>query len=203
MSDEMSVMDHLRKTSPLIQKIDEKLGEDADKDTSILGRVKEIDKDVEEVRQDIVGLATQAQLQALDDKFTQFMSTQLDMMRAIQATLGVPSNKLQIQFEGETPGMPGQETDTQTIPATAIETDAAGNPVTLNPASVSWALDDQSIASMTQNPDGSATFKALKPGTANITVTDSSQTPPAVGTDTLTVTSSGPNKLSIQFGSAA
>jgi len=110
--------------------------------------------------------------------------------------------KLQLQFKGERIGMPGKETDVQTISCSAIETDGAGQPVTLNPASVTWAIDDPSIASLTQNPDGSATFKALKPGTANVTCTDNSVTPPLVGTDTLEVTAGPAATLKLVFGTA-
>lgn len=99
--------------------------------------------------------------------------------------------------------MPGTESDIQTIPCAAVETDAAGDPVTLNPANVVWAIDNPAIASLTQNPDGSATFKALAVGTANVTCTDNSETPPLVGTDTLTVTAGPANKLVLQFGTAA
>jgi len=94
--------------------------------------------------------------------------------------------KMELQFKGQGVGMPGTESDVQTIPCAAIETDAGGNPVTLNPANVLWAVQDSTIATLTQNADGSATFKALKPGTTDVTCTDNSQTPPLVGTDTLT-----------------
>lgn len=129
----------------------------------------------------------------------------LDEVRLIHRDLNKSRKpvKMQLQFKGEKIGMPGQETDTQTIPCTAIETDAADNPVTLNPANVTWGMDDPSIATLTQNPDGSATFKALKVGTANVTCTDNSVNPPLVGTDTLTVVGGPANKLVLQFGTAA
>jgi hypothetical protein len=118
------------------------------------------------------------------------------------AVVGRPT-KLQLQFQGGLPGMPGQETDTQTIPCSAIETDADGQPVTLNPANVTWSIDNPAIAALTQNPDGSATFKALSVGTANVSCSDSSENPPLVGTDTLTVTAGPANKLVLQFGAPA
>jgi len=111
------------------------------------------------------------------------------------------ATKLELQFDGGLPGMPATETDTQTIPCTALETDAAGQPVTLNPANVTWSIDDPSIASLTQNPDGSATFKALKIGTANVKCTDNVAN--ISGTDTLTVTAGVAIALALSFGAAA
>jgi len=99
--------------------------------------------------------------------------------------------------------MPGTESDVQTIPATAVETDAAGQPVTLNPANVVWAIDNPAIATLTQNADGSATFKGVSVGVANVSCTDNSVTPPVVGTDTLTVTAGPLGRLVVQFGTPA
>jgi len=103
--------------------------------------------------------------------------------------------------------MPGKETDTQTIPCTEMETDGAGNPVTLDPTSVVWAISDSTVAQLTQNPDGSATFKAVKPvppavnpRTATVTCTDTKTG--VVGTDTLEVDDSPtqPGKMTLTFG---
>jgi hypothetical protein len=103
--------------------------------------------------------------------------------------------------------MPGKETDTQTIPCSEIETDAAGNPVTLDPTSVVWAIDDPSIATLTQNSDGSATFKAVKPvppavnpRTANVSCQDTKTG--VTGTDQLEVDDSPtvPGKMILTFG---
>jgi hypothetical protein len=111
--------------------------------------------------------------------------------------------------KGETQ-MPGQETDTQTIPCSEIETDADGNPVTLDPTAVQWAIDDPTIATLVQNADGSATFQAVKavppavnPRTANVSCTDTKTG--VVGTDTLTVTDSPtrPGKMVLTFGTPA
>lgn len=99
--------------------------------------------------------------------------------------------------------MPATETDVMTIPASAVETDAAGFPVTLNPAGVTWAVDDATVAELTQNADGSATFKALKPGVVNVSCTDNSVTPAVTGTDVLTVTVGAVAALAIAFGTAA
>jgi hypothetical protein len=103
--------------------------------------------------------------------------------------------------------MPGKETDVQTIPCSAIETDADGNPVTLNPANVTWAIDNlpdgSVLATLTQLPDGSAQFKAAKVGgPVNISCTDNAQTPPLVGTNTLEVVASTktPTSMALVFG---
>lgn len=96
-----------------------------------------------------------------------------------------------------------KETDVQTIPCTALETDADGNPVVLNPANVSWAIEDPSIAQVTQNTDGTATFKALKVGGPTVvSCTDNAQTPPLVGTNTLEIVASTktPTNLALVFG---
>jgi len=105
------------------------------------------------------------------------------------------------------PSVPGKETDSQTIQCTEMETDGAGNPVTLNPANVKWAIDDPTIATLTQNADGSATFTAVKPvppavnpRTANVTCTDI--VTGVVGTDTLEVDDSPtkPGAMILTFG---
>ncbi len=127
----------------------------------------------------------------------------LDELRRIRVHyLGVPVG-MKLKFEGGLLGMPGTETDVQTIPCSAIETDADNQPVTLNPANVTWSIDDPTVATLTQNSDGSATFKALKVGTANVSCTDTGVTPPVVGTDTLTVTAGPASTLVLQFGTPA
>jgi hypothetical protein len=136
------------------------------------------------------------------NSLSSILSTQQEqgkVLADLQLTLGTRQS-LQIQFEGSDPMAPGSMSDTQTIQATEIETDAAGQPVSIQAGNVVWAIDDPTIASFTMNPDGSATFKGLKPGNATISCTDNSQTPPVVGTNTLQVTSSGPNTLTISFG---
>jgi hypothetical protein len=130
----------------------------------------------------------------------------------MQLIFGVPTNQ-----QGETTmadsrkaSAPGSETDSQTVACTEIETDGNGNPVTLNPSSVQWAIDDPTIATLTQNSDGSATFKAVKPvapatnpRTANVTCTDT--VTGVVGTDQLTVTDSPtkPGSMVLTFGTPA
>ena len=94
--------------------------------------------------------------------------------------------------------MPAQLTDTQSIPASISETDAAGQIVTINPATVTWTVNDPSIVALTQNSDGSATFKALAVGTSGVGVTDSSNGLSAQ--DTLTVTAGAATALVIAFG---
>jgi hypothetical protein len=182
----LSAMEHL-------EQIHQAISADSDSDENLLKRMRGLDQDVDELKQTMSGYAT-------TDQVNKIMSTQRDVLtalRLIASTLGV-KEVLQIQFEGELPMAPGQMSDTQTIQATAIETDAAGQPVTIDPANAAWGIDDSSIASLTQNPDGSATFKALKPGNATISLTDKATG--AAGTNTLTVTSSGPNTLTISFG---
>lgn len=125
---------------------------------------------------------------------------------------GVPT-EMKLKFGQGDPDMAGQETDVQTIPCSAIETDADGNPVTLNPATATWEIDalpdGSALATILQNSDdpsipaGSVKFKALKVGgPVNISCTDSSVTPPLVGTNTLQVVSSTktPSSMALVFG---
>jgi hypothetical protein len=150
-------------------------------------------------------------LSEIRDIFNQFLD---EWRRRNQGRMdlkfGQPTNSPALQTrKGETT-MPGKETDTQTIPCSEMETDGQGNPVTLNPANVQWAIDDPTIATLTQNADGSATFKAVKPvppavnpRTANVSCTDTKTG--VVGTDTLEVDDSPtqPGKMVLTFGSPA
>jgi hypothetical protein len=62
--------------------------------------------------------------------------------------------------------------DTLTITCSEVETDVHDNPVTLDPENVLWAISDHSVVELTQRSDGTATFKALQPGTVDFTCTD-------------------------------
>lgn len=106
--------------------------------------------------------------------------------------------KITIQFQGEQPGMAAQITDTQQITATIAELDAKGQPVAVDPTKVQWTVGDPTVASVQQNADGSATFTALKVGTTQVAVTDSSNGLSAQ--DTLTVTAGAATTLQIAFG---
>lgn len=103
--------------------------------------------------------------------------------------------------------MPAKETDTQTVQCTEMETDAAGNPVTLDPTSVTWSIDDPTIATLTQNPDGSATFKAVKPvppavnpRTAKVTCSDTKTGVSAADTLEVDDSPTQPGKMTLTFG---
>jgi hypothetical protein len=62
--------------------------------------------------------------------------------------------------------------ETRTIACSEVESDVHGNPVSLEPANVLWAISDHSVVELTQRSDGTATFTALKPGRVNFTCTD-------------------------------
>jgi hypothetical protein len=185
----------------------------AENHDQLFRKLNDIDSDIDKINKSVDQLKEQIDLLVKGQAI--IARSQISVQNAVESTqdnvksileILQPSQhpvKLEIQFQGEQPGMPGKETDTQTIPCSAIETDAVGNSVTLNPASVTWGIDDPTIATLTQNPDGSATFKALKVGTANVTCTDNSVNPPLVGMDTLTVTAGPGTKLVLQFGTAA
>lgn len=152
-------------------------------------RLITLEKDVKDLAQDFK--TVNKKLDVLNEK--------LDHIYALLQQMS--PKVMHIQFKGEEPDMPGTETDIQTIPATAFETDAAGAPLTLNPANVTWAIADPTIATLTQNADGSATFKALKPGDTTVTCTDNLAG--ITGSDTLTVTTSAATGLAITFGTAS
>lgn len=106
--------------------------------------------------------------------------------------------KIRIHFHGGNPNMPGQMTDVQSITATIDELDAQQQPVTFDPTKVTWTIGDPTIATLTQQPDGSASFKALKVGVSPVGVSDSSNGLSAQ--DTLTVTADAATSLVIKFG---
>lgn len=143
-------------------------------------------------------ITLEASVDKLDKKLN-ILHEELDLI--YQLLQQMSPKVMHIQFKGEQPDMPGTETDIQTIPATAFETDAAGAALTLNPANVTWAIADPTIATLTQNADGSATFKALKVGATTVTCTDNLAG--ITGSDSLTVTTSAATGLAIQFGTAA
>ena len=105
--------------------------------------------------------------------------------------------------------MPLQMTDSQSVSATVSEVDAAGNPVTLDTTAntVTWAVSDPTILTLTQNPDGSAAFKAAgKLGDCQVSV----QVVPNDGSsaglnaqDTVTIVAGAATALAIQFGTPA
>lgn len=107
--------------------------------------------------------------------------------------------KLTIQFrndKGEI--MPGQMTDVQSLTASIDEVDADQQPVTIDPTKITWTIGDPTVATLTPNPDGSATFKALKVGSTPVGAADSSNG--LAGQDTLTITSGPATTLVLKFG---
>ena len=95
-----------------------------------------------------------------------------------------------------------QITDIQSVTASIAETDAAGNPVQLDPALPApvWSVADPTILSMTDNGDGSVTFKALGPlGSSQVSVTYGELS----AQDQIDVVNSAATALSIKFGTPA
>ncbi len=93
-----------------------------------------------------------------------------------------------------------QITDIQSVNASVAEVDAVGNPVALDAATVAWAVSDPAILSLTQNPDGSATIKAVGPlGSAQVSVTAGSLS----AQDTVNVVASAATALAIKFDTPA
>lgn len=87
----------------------------------------------------------------------------------------------------------------QSVPATAIEKDAAGNSVPFTPSNLSWTSSDPSVSVVT-NPDGSATYTAVSAGTSTVTVTDSSNSLTASDTITVNPAPDVATSIEIAFG---
>jgi len=79
-----------------------------------------------------------------------------------------------------------QLTDTQQVTLSVAEVDSKGNPVTGD--TLAWTVDDVSVITVTPDASGyNALAVAGIPGVANVTVTDSTVSPPLTGTFQLTV----------------
>jgi hypothetical protein len=95
-----------------------------------------------------------------------------------------------------------QITDIQSVRASLGETDAAGNPVPLDPSIPApvWAVADPAILSMTDNGDGSVTFKAVGPlGSSQVSVNYAGLS----AQDQIDVVNSAATALSIKFDTPA
>jgi hypothetical protein len=109
------------------------------------------------------------------------------------------------QAAPEDPGMPTirkgtavQLTDVQQVTLTVAETDSKGQPAS---DSLTWSVDNPAVVAITPSADTmSCLCVAGTDGTATVTVTDSTVTPPITATDTLTVVSSAATSLVISEG---
>lgn len=102
-------------------------------------------------------------------------------------------------FKGVSP-MPVTLNVGQTVLDTISESNAAG-PVAVVPASLTYVIDNTSVATVQDNGDGTATITAVSAGTANITVTDTVFS--LTSTEVITVnavTSEAPTTLTQTFG---
>lgn len=91
----------------------------------------------------------------------------------------------------------GEMKTKQTLPASGMETDENGQPVAINADNAEWSVDDTSIATVEENPDGSATFTSVAAGSTVVRLKDNVSG--VEGTRTLTVTKRA-NQLAIVFG---
>jgi hypothetical protein len=104
------------------------------------------------------------------------------------------------------PGMPTimkgstvQLTDNQQVELSVSEIDSKNQPVTAD--ALAWIVDNPDIIAITPSPDGySCLCVAGVDGTANVTVTDSSVTPPLTGSEAFTVVSGEAASLVITAG---
>lgn len=71
--------------------------------------------------------------------------------------------------------------------AVPVETEN-GQPFAFTPANIQWAVQNTTIASFTQNPDGSATFTPLAAGSTPVAVQDTSTGASAQGEITVVAT---------------
>ncbi|HZR50135.1 MAG TPA: hypothetical protein VFB06_11505 [Streptosporangiaceae bacterium] len=91
-----------------------------------------------------------------------------------------------------------QLTDLQQVTLSIAEEDSKGQPVA---DSLVWSVDDPGVISLVPSADTqSCLCVAGTDGTATVTVTDNSVTPPLTGTETITVVSSAATSLVINEG---
>lgn len=157
---------------------------------------------------------------------TSALNNLTSILTKIEGDLNPKPVRIQIQFDNQEPGMPIQLTDSgagsSTI-ATAAEVDAAGNPVTIDPATITWGVSDPSAITVTANnttspmqgtdgagaavtiPPGGAQFKAVGTvghlGAFQATVNDTKNNLNAQ--DTITVVAGSATALSINFAPAS
>ena len=109
------------------------------------------------------------------------------------------------QAAPEGPGQPTnrkgtavQLTDLQQVTLSVSEQDSKGQPVA---DSLTWSVDQPTVISLVPSADTqSCLCVAGVDGTAVITVTDNSVTPPLTGTDTITVVSSAATSIVLNEG---
>jgi hypothetical protein len=93
-----------------------------------------------------------------------------------------------------------QLTDLQQVPLSVAEQDSKGQPVS---DQLVWSVDNGSVISLVPSADTqSCLCVAGTDGTAVVTVTDNSVTPPLTASDTITVVSSAATSLVISEGTA-
>ena len=93
-----------------------------------------------------------------------------------------------------------QLTDLQQVTLSVAEIDSKGQPVS---DTLTWSVDQPAVIALTPSADTlSCLCVAGTDGTAVVTVTDSSVTPPLTASDTLTVVSSAATSLVISEGTA-
>lgn len=172
-----------------------------------------------------ISLGSNEQSTAINNN-TKTLNDLTSILKKIEDDLNPKPVKLVIQFQNQEPGMPIQLTDSgagSSAIATPSEVDAAGNQVTVDPASIQWGVSDPSAITVTANntatdmpatdgagnsvtiPPGGAQFKAV--GTAGhlgafqATVQDTKNNLNAQ--DTVTVVGGAATALSINFAPAS
>ncbi len=111
------------------------------------------------------------------------------------------------QASPDGPGMPVvkkgntvQLTDVQQVTLTVAEQDSKGQPVS---DALTWSVDNPAVIALTPSADSSSCLcVAGTDGTATVTVTDDSVTPPLTASDVITVVSSAATSLVISEGTA-
>jgi hypothetical protein len=151
--------------------------------------------------------AVTALAQQTKDQYTD-LSHKLDELLALGQQQTVSLSVSYTMEDGTTETSQGgllmKITDIQNVTARASEKDAKGNPVTLDPSKLVFASADPSKVSVTQNADGSATFAAVGPLTADaqgndpgvqVSVTDGNLTQ----VDSIQVVSSAATSIGLAF----
>jgi hypothetical protein len=183
-----------------------------DKCQQILNKLDKTQSKIDKLQQSVNELQINISVQT--DNFSNGFVVINKKLDEILALGQIQTNQLSVQFKFEDGsiknslgGLMFKLTDVQSVTATASETDAKGNPVTLNPASLVWASADTTKVSVTQNPDGSAVFAAVGPLTAlpdgtdpgvQVSVTDGHLTQ----VDFIQVVPSEATTIGINFGQA-
>ena len=153
------------------------------------------------VNQDVIS----AGQKALADNQQILLNNQMALSRGVNAILAAvdaankPLPAVALILSVKEPKMPLVLKDNQQVTYTATPVDAKGNPTT-DPNPLAWSSSDPTVLAATPSADGlSCNFVAVKPGAAQVQVSDGTLS----GTDDVTVTPGDVASLAISAGTPA